>query len=180
MSYYKNLMRKHTLATLEKLAEIDGKIRALEADRENYYKPTYTQIMDGLQADREEILKRSKADAEEFYSEYERAVHEAFLPKGAELTDDVAVLKHFTLSESEVKALFSKYEGNYSMQRLIAEYAEKHNISLNNAPVLQEGVYLESGKALLSYFNSALTAPEYKAVFENDGDFAKISAGIME
>lgn len=179
---YKANLRKLTLKTLEDLAEIEGKIKALEADKQNYYKPTFDELMRKLNAEKEAIISSGKNQAEELLSLYEDQVKEAYRPKGSEMTDDVKVLEAFELTEREVKEMFDRYEGNVTMQRLVAQYARKNGFSLPNggSPEVMEAGFLDKGKSLHTYFLSALTTPEYGEVFKNDANFATISAGIME
>ena len=178
---FKSDIRTLTTGAITELNELNAKIKDLESKKEGYYKPTYEAMMKELTDKRDSLILGTERKARELADAYKKSVKERFTPKGAELTDDAALLTSgLTLTGAELDALFDKHKGNNTMQRLIGEYAAKNEVTSFTRVVATEATYHEAADTMLAYTRNALQRPEYADIMLTDDYFAKITPDVMK
>lgn len=177
---YKNDIRTLTTKAIKELNEVNAKIKDLKKVEKNYYKPRYEELMKELTDVREALIAGTIKKATELADNYKKGVREKLAPKGEELTADAALLTSgINLTGDELNTLFDKYKGNYTMQRLISEYASKNDVKSFMRVVATEAVYNDAADHLLTYTKSALSRPEYADLMLSDDYFKQITPDVM-
>lgn len=163
-------LRNTTISYIDKLSTCDLRIQELQGQK-NVYADAY---LGGLIA--EEKQKRDAAAAEgrqairRITDAYKKEVTQRYTPDGTSLTDDAKLLSSgMKLSAGDLERLFDKHAGNMTMQRLISEYAQNHNVVISRV-YHSEAEKHDAAEQLAKYANGALsdtwraafiTSPEY-------------------
>ena len=168
-------LRKTTMAYLDKLAEHDARIEELEGKKGIYQAAYLRGLVADEQAKREATAAEARAAIKRLTDIYKEGVTARYTPDGGSLTDDAKLLDSgMKLSAGDLERLFDKYPDNPTMQRLISEYAEAHNIGIHRA-YYSEAAKHGAAETLALYANSALT-DAWRAPFITDPQhYAKIT-----
>lgn len=178
MSFKKDIRTLGVNAVTE-LNEVNAAIKDLESKKEGYYKPTYDKMMQELVDKRDTLITGTQRKAKELAEAYKKDKAASLAPKGAELTEDAALLTSgLNLTAAELEALFDKHKGNATMQRLVSEYANKNEIAISRVATTAKD-YNEAADNMLGYINSALQRPEYADIFNSDDYFNQITPACM-
>ena len=174
MNFSKKI-RAITIDTLNNLDAANSEIKRLEKEREKYYKPTFEQLWKEAQNRRDAVIAEGRKKIEWEISDFKKSVRQRYTPKGAELTEDAALLNSgITLTRADLETLWDKHSGNITMQRLLSEYAESHKIIIGRTYFSEESK-MDAADTMRQYFNNAMQRPEYGDVWRNEEWFTKVT-----
>lgn len=153
MSYVQKI-RTAVIETVSKL-EANDKAR-LELEKSKDYSAEYKNAkLSELRAARNQIRLDARTGIDAVTAAYIAEANKKLQPKGEDITSDAKLLNAgLRLTSEELETLFDKYNGNPTMQRLVAQAAERDGVNIGRAYYT-----LESKKAAaLDYSNSAKAA----------------------
>lgn len=174
---FANNMRNIGLFYINQVQEIECSIEEFRRKKQNYYS---TEIFNAKLREMEHYKSNIIAEALQkingLRDDYIRKAQEAETLNGSEVTDDAKLLTGaFNLTQLDLETMFDRAEAakNYTMQRLICEYADKHLQGFTRV-YCGVGAKIEGAKQLANYIESALYYQDYAAILNNDIQFSRI------
>ena len=177
---YKQNIYELTKDTLGKIAEIDGKISALQRESDNYSKEYFKIRMEDLNNQKETLILTSTAQAKRLCEDVKKTIHANFTPKAEHITDDAKLLRSgLKLTASELEEMVDRYKDNHTMSRLVWDYAADNDIMLNRDRVT-EADKCEAAETLVNYHTSAISRPMFADQWLDGGYFDSICTNVTE
>lgn len=172
-----NKIRAIALESLNKIHDVDAKIKKLESERNLWHKSGYEAQMKALRAERQNFLFEANHRLDAAKASYAERLKKLYTPTAEALSvPDRAVLDSgISLTERDIEELFDRNAGNPSFQKLILERAERDGIQVLRG-VTGEAEKLKGFDTLRSYYNTALTpnGETHEIALRNDAMFDKI------
>lgn len=172
-----NKIRNITLDSLNKVHDVDAKIKKLESERDCWHKVGYETQMNALRAERNSVLLEADRKIDSAKASYAARLKKKYTPSAEALTvPDRAVLDSgISLTERDVIEIFDRNEGNPSFQKLVLERAEQNGIQVSRY-VVDEADKLKGVDTIRGYYKTALTpnGEGHEVVLRNDALFNKI------
>ena len=170
-------IRTIAVESLNKVHDVDAKIKKLESERDFWHKSGYEAQMNALRAERQNLLFEANRRLDAAKASYAERLKKLYTPTAEALTvPDRAVLDSgISLTERDIEELFDRNAGNPSFQKLILERAEKNGIQVSRC-VTEESEKLKGFDMLRSYYNTALTpnGETHEIALRNNAMFEKI------
>ena len=172
-----NKIRTIAVESLNKVHDVDAKIKKLESERDLWHKSGYEVQMNALRAERQNLLFEANRRLDAAKASYSERLKKLYTPTAEALTvPDRAVLDSgISLTERDIVELFDRNAGNPSFQKLILERAEKNGIQVSRR-VTEESEKLKGFDMLRGYYNTALTpnGEGHEIALRNNEMFEKI------
>lgn len=159
MNKYANDMINLVADTLPRLRKADQAIRDFETEKKPLLRDdVFNDQRNALVSDYNNLVMNATIEAQNLAEAEAERVKSPVALNGAELTPDADLLRGgFDLKASDLAAMYSRAQGNATMQRLIAEYGEKHNMPVSG--YFTEEQRLADIDTMLAYARSAFSRP---------------------
>ncbi len=164
---YAALIRKKD----QEIKDFEGKYAAI------YSREHFQQERGKLEQERQQILTSAEMTLKDLAEGFRDAVIGDDALEGARLTDDAKLLTGaFNLTAADLEAMFDRAtkDKNRTMQRLIFEYVQSHQVKGFGRVYYTEKDRREAADTLLRYALNALVRPEYAALLADDARFMKV------
>ena len=174
---FKNKIREIALQYADLIRKKDQEIKDFESKYATIYSREHFQQERGkLEQERQQILNSAEMTLKDLADGFKDAVIGDDALEGARLTDDAKLLTGaFNLTAADLEAMFDRAtkDKNRTMQRLIFEYAQNHQINFGRVYYTEKD-RREAADTLLRYALNALVRPEYAALLADDAQFMRI------
>ncbi|MEE0409475.1 MAG: hypothetical protein UD759_01715 [Clostridia bacterium] len=125
---------------------------------------------------------RAKIEVEKLTTSYVAELEAENLLDGSAMTDDARLLSvGVKLRDTDLEKMFDKHAGNYTMQRLIADYADQNGIRIRRAVEYPNGYLIQTVKNVPYVANKSVgwhTRPEfYEQFMGENSELAQIMNG---
>ena len=171
--------RSNALGVLDKLKKKDAEIAELQKAKGQYSKNYFSSMMEKAEGERSELIRAGRHEAQRQIDEFKKGLHERYAPDGEKLTADAALLTSGrALNADDLDGLMQKHAGNFTMQRLISEYAERNEIHTNHK-FFSEAAKGMAADHLMSFYNSVVARPEFADLWEKPETFATLTEGEL-
>lgn len=161
MNKYANDMINLVADTLPRLRKADQAIRDFETEKKPLLRDdVFNDQRNALVSDYNNLVMNATIEAQNLAEAEAERVKTPVALNGAELTPDADLLRGgFDLKASDLAAMYERAQGNATMQRLIAEYGEKHNMPVGG--YFTEAQRLADIDTMLAYARSAFSRPMF-------------------
>lgn len=175
---FKNKIRETALQYADLIRKKDQEIKDFESKYAAIYsREHFRQERGKLEQERQQILKSAEMTLKDLADGFKDAVIGDDALEGARLTDDAKLLTGtFNLTAADLEAMFDRAtkDKNRTMQRLVFEYVQSHQVKGFGRVYYTEKDRREAADTLLRYALNALVRPEYAALLADDGQFMRI------
>ena len=175
---FKNKIRSTALEYAAQIRKKDQEIKDFESRYAAVYSREHFQKERGkLEQERQQILSSAEMALNELAETYKDDVVGQDALEGSRLTDDAKLLTGaFNLTAADLEAMYDRAtaDRNRTMQRLVFEYVQNHQVKGFGRAYYTEKDRREAADKLLQYALHALVRPEYTALLANDVKFMKI------
>lgn len=175
---FKNKIRAIALEYAALIRKKDQEIKDFESKYAAVYSREHFQQERGkLEQERQHILKSAEMTLNDLADGFKDALIGDDALEGSRLTDDAKLLTGaFNLTAADLEAMYDRAtaDRNRTMQRLVFEYVQNHQVKGFGRVYYTEKDRREAADKLLQYARNALVKPEYAALLADDVQFMKI------
>ena len=165
-------VRKVALEHLKKVKEINSRIDKLNAEKKNFRTAYFKEQMQTLTEEKSRVIREGEAIVKKMGNEYKERIHNEYLPKGEELTEDAALFSSaIAISHRQLEELADKYKDNNTMLQMIYQYSERNRIPLGKHGKT-EAERASLADVMTNYYSSVVSRPEYSDIWEDDNNEA--------
>ena len=177
MSYSKQIYNL-AKSTVERMAEYDEKIRKFEERKADFSPEYYRAELNKLKNEKNEIISANGRTASALYELQKDKIRAEFTLNPEQISEDAKLLQYgFGFTSSDIEKLLDKHKGNRTMERLISDYAQAHNI-VHTRKVETESSKLAKAETMRSYYESVVKRPQFSDVWFDEGYFSELSEGV--
>lgn len=166
------IVKKAIAARIEAQTALDG-VEEKISNRRKYSVDHINKVLEPQRRDlRRQIndaADRAKIEVEKLTASYVAELEAENLLDGSAMTDDARLLSvGVKLRDTDLEKMFDKHAGNYTMQRLIADYADQNGIRIRRAVEYPNGYLIQTVKNVPYVANKSVgwhTRPEFYEQF---------------
>ena len=179
------IVKKAIAARIEAQTALDG-VEEKISNRRKYSMEHINKVLEPQRRDlRRQIndaADRAKIEVEKLTTSYVAELEAENLLDGSAMTDDARLLSvGVKLRDTDLEKMFDKHAGNYTMQRLIADYADQNGIRIRRAVEYPNGYLIQTVKNVPYVANKSVgwhTRPEfYEQFMGENSELAQIMNG---
>ena len=179
------IVKKAIAARIEAQTALDG-VEEKISNRRKYSVEHINKVLEPQRRDlRRQIndaADRAKIEVEKLTTSYVAELEAENLLDGSAMTDDARLLSvGVKLRDTDLEKMFDKHAGNYTMQRLIADYADQNGIRIRRAVEYPNGYLIQTVKNVPYVANKSVgwhTRPEfYEQFMGENSELAQIMNG---
>lgn len=179
------IVKKAIAARIEAQTALDG-VEEKISNRRKYSVDHINKVLEPQRRDlRRQIndaAERAKIEVEKLTTSYVAELEAENLLDGSAMTDDARLLSvGVKLRDTDLEKMFDKHAGNYTMQRLIADYADQNGIRIRRAVEYPNGYLIQTVKNVPYVANKSVgwhTRPEfYEQFMGENSELAQIMNG---
>lgn len=179
------IVKKAIAARIEAQTSLDG----IEEKISNRSKYSMEHINKVLEPQRRELRRQisdaadlAKIEVEKLTAAYIAELEAENQLDGAAMTDDAQLLSiGVKLRDTDLEKMFDKHDGNYTMQRLIAYYAEQNDIKIRRTVAYPNALLIQTVKQVPYVADKSVgwhTRPEfYEQFMGENSELAQIMNG---
>lgn len=179
------IVKKAIAARIEAQTALDG-VEEKISNRRKYSVDHINKVLEPQRRDLRrqinDVADRAKIEVEKLTASYVAELEAENLLDGSAMTDDARLLSvGVKLRDTDLEKMFDKHAGNYTMQRLIADYADQNGIRIRRAVEYPNGYLIQTVKNVPYVANKSVgwhTRPEfYEQFMGENSELAQIMNG---
>ena len=179
------IVKKAIAARIEAQTALDG-VEEKISNRRKYSVEHINKVLEPQRRDlRRQIndaADRAKIEVEKLTTSYVAELEAENLLDGSAMTDDARLLSvGVKLRDTDLEKMFDKHAGNYTMQRLIADYADQNGIRIRRAVEYPNSYLIQTVKNVPYVANKSVSwhkRPEfYEQFMGENSELAQIMNG---
>ena len=179
------IVKKAIAARIEAQTALDG-VEEKISNRRKYSAEHINKVLEPQRRDlRRQIndaADRAKIEVEKLTTSYVAELEAENLLDGSAMTDDARLLSvGVKLRDTDLEKMFDKHAGNYTMQRLIADYADQNGIRIKRAVAYPNANLIQTVKNVPYVANKSVSwhkRPEfYEQFMGENSELAQIMNG---